>query len=102
MGIGDVNASSFEAYEGIRILLPGAIVVTLYAYVVATWAPSLASPSANTFGAIVAALLIGLFLLFVDFPARSAVYKSRELPDPELRSWDIDATPYGGDGGGPS
>jgi hypothetical protein len=91
----DVNPSSFEAYEGIRILVPGAIAVSIYAGLVSTYQLNLASPAANALGAIVAALLAGLVLRFIDFPSRSAAYKNPYLPHRELRTWGIDVKPYG-------
>jgi hypothetical protein len=96
VAIGDVNPSSFEAYEGIRILIPGAIVVSLYGATVATYAPSATSPASNALAAVVAALLVGLTLLFMDAPVRSAAYRSPDLPDRELRRWNIDVSPYKG------
>jgi hypothetical protein len=95
MAIGDVNPSSFEAYEGIRILIPGAIAVTIFASVVATFAPSISSPASNALAAVVAALLAGLALLFLDLPVKSVAYRNPLLPDRELRSWHIDPSPYG-------
>jgi hypothetical protein len=91
----DVNPSSFQAYEGIRIFVPGAITVSIYGGLVSTYQLDLASPAANALGAIVAALLAGLVLRFIDFPARSAAYKNPYLPHSELRTWEIDIEPYG-------
>ena len=96
MAIGDVSPSSFEAYEGIRILIPGAVVVTAYGAAVATVAPSAPSPASNALGAIVGALLVGLFLLFLDAPVKSAAFRNQYLPELELRSWNVDADRYGG------
>jgi hypothetical protein len=95
VAIGDVNPSSFEAYEGIRILIPGAIAVTIYGGVVATYAPSAISPGSNALVDVVAALLAGLALLFLDLPVKSVAYRNPNLPDRELRSWNIDPSPYG-------
>lgn len=91
-----MNPSSFDAYEGLRILLPGAIVVSLYAAVVATYNLSLPTPQANAAAAVVAALLVGLVLLFIDVPKQSAAYKGDDLPDRELRRWNVDPSGYGG------
>jgi hypothetical protein len=96
MNVSNVSSSSFQAYEGIRILVPGAVMVTLYGAVVSTFDLAAPSPASNAFAAAVAALLAGLFLRFIDLPARSAAYRSRDLPDRELRRWDIDPRPYGG------
>jgi hypothetical protein len=91
----DLSPSSFEAYEGIRILIPGAIAVTIYGIAVATFAPSAVSPASNALAGVVAALLVGLALLFLDLPVKSAAYLNPNLPDRELRAWNIDPTPYG-------
>lgn len=92
----DLNPSSFDAYEGIRIILPGALVVTLYTALVAMFAPTAPSPRDHFLEAFVAALLIGLALLFVDLPAKSAAYRSADLPDRELRRWGVNASAYKG------
>jgi hypothetical protein len=94
--VNNVSSSSFQAYEGIRILVPGAVVVTLYGAIVNTFDLAAPSPTENAAASTVGALLVGLFLRFVDLPARSATYRSADLPDRELRSWDIDPAPYGG------
>jgi hypothetical protein len=91
-----VNPSSFEAFEGIRILLPGALVVAIYGAVVATFAPATASPTSDALTAVAAALFVGLTLLFIDAPAKSAAYRSPDLPSWELERWGIDARPYKG------
>jgi hypothetical protein len=93
--VGDVNPSSFEAYEGIRILLPGAIAVTLYGGVVTTYGLSIMSPADNALAALVAALLVGILLLFLDLPVRSAAYRNPSLPDRELRRWKVDPSRFG-------
>jgi hypothetical protein len=95
MPIGDVNPSSFAPYEGIRILVPGAVAVTLYVGVTSTYGIATASPTSNAFGAVVAALFVGLFLRFVDAPARCASYRTDRLPDRELRRWGVTAGEYG-------
>jgi hypothetical protein len=88
MSSGELGASSFEFYEGIRILIPGAVCVGLYAGVVATFGLAAPTPHQNIIGALVAALIVGLLLHFMDFPSRSAVYRS-ELPDAELEEWEL-------------
>lgn len=83
---GEFGTSSFEFYEGIRILTPGAAIVGLYAGVVFTFGLEAPVPSQNFFGAAVAALVIGLLLHFVDLPSRSTAYKT-ELPDEVIEDW---------------
>lgn len=90
----DINPGSFFSYEGIRIVVPGTIAVTLYAAVDATYGLRLASPASSVVGGVVAALLIGLILRFVDVPAGAAPYKSRDLPHRELTKWNLDPVEY--------
>src|SRR4051794_37330359 len=89
MGIGDVGTSSFEFYEGIRILIPGAIAVALYTALSATYGIHVIQPSTDLAGAFVAALVVGLVLLYLDFPAKSAAYFAPELPTNALKEWDM-------------
>jgi hypothetical protein len=96
LAIGDVNPSSFEAYEGIRMLIPGAVAVSLYGGVVATFSLSIASPADNALAAAVGALFVGLILLFVDAPVKSAAYRNRYLPNREIEDWNVDTKPYRG------
>jgi hypothetical protein len=92
VALGDVNPSSFEAYEGIRILIPGAVIVSVYGVVVDTFAPSAPSPASNAGAAVISALLVGLVLLFLDLPVKSAAYlnPSPGLPNRKLESWGVD------------
>lgn len=89
MAMSDVQPSSFEFYEGIRILIPGAAVVAAYAAVEKTFELPLPSPSDNAFEAIIASLLIGLVLYFMDLPNKSQVYKAA-LPHRVLETWSDD------------
>lgn len=86
MAVGDVQASSFEFYEGIRILVPGAIAVAAYGAMTTTFELNTPSPTESAAGALVAALLVGLLLYFIDLPARSQVYKAA-LPHTVLDTW---------------
>jgi hypothetical protein len=95
MAIGEVNPSSFDAYEGIRIVIPGAIAVSAYTGVAETFSPSGPSPTTNIIGAVVASLLIGLVLLFIDMPRKSAAFRNPLTPHQELFEWKIDPAPYG-------
>ena len=84
----NVGSSSFQAYEGIRILVPGVIVVALYDALIKTF-DRVCRPSENAFAAAVAALFIGLFLRRIDVPTRSATYR-KDLPGAELHAWPIE------------
>jgi hypothetical protein len=86
---GKVDAGSFEFYEGIRILIPGAVLVALYAAVVGTLDLSAPHPQADALGAVAGALLGGLLFYFVDAPPKSAVFTEDELPDAKLASLGI-------------
>jgi hypothetical protein len=94
MPLGDVGSSSFAQYEGIRILVPGALAVTLYAALTATYGLSLAAPASDALGGIVGALFAGLFLRFVDAPSRCVHYRNDALPDRELGRWGVGPGTY--------
>lgn len=83
MSSGELGASSFEFYEGIRIFIPGAACVALYAGVVATFGLEAPMPTENIVGSALGSLICGLFLYFVDFPSHSATFRSG-LPDRQL------------------
>jgi hypothetical protein len=83
MSSGELGASSFEFYEGIRIFIPGAACVALYAGVVATFGLEAPVPTGSIVGSALASLICGLFLYFVDFPSHSAAFRNG-LPDREL------------------
>lgn len=85
---GEIGASSFEFYEGIRIFIPGAATVGLYTGVVNTFALDAPNPANSFVAAAVAALLVGLLLYFIDYPSRGAAYRSG-LPDQELKKWGL-------------
>lgn len=91
MSSGELGASSFEFYEGIRIFIPGAICVALYAGVVATFGLNAPMPTESIVGSALGALICGLLLYFVDFPTHSAAFRNglpdRELEQFELPSW---------------
>jgi hypothetical protein len=77
--VGDVGAGSFDAYEGIRIVIPGAIAVTVSSTAYQAITLSHSSPiSDSTGGSIAAALLFGLMLYFVDIPAKAAAYEKEQ------------------------
>jgi hypothetical protein len=88
MSSGELGASSFEFYEGIRILIPGAACVGLYSGVVATFGLAAPTPHESIIGALIATLIAGLLLHFIDLPSRSTVYRS-ELPDVVLEEWKL-------------
>jgi hypothetical protein len=88
---GEIGASSFEFYEGIRIFIPGAALVGLYAGVVATFGLDAPTPANSFVAAAVSALLAGLLLYFIDYPSRGAAFRSG-LPDKELESWELPRT----------
>jgi hypothetical protein len=91
MPAGEIGASSFEFYEGIRIFIPGAAVVGLYAGVVATFGLDAPDPAKSFIAAAAGALLAGLLLYFIDYPSRGAAFRSG-LPDKELENWELPRT----------
>lgn len=92
MAVGDVQPTSFEFYEGIRILVPGALVVGVYQAIVASFDIAAPQPKADALGAIVAALAVGLVLYFIDLPAKTA-YALNDQPHQELAEWDVQPPP---------
>ncbi len=83
-----VDAASFEFYEGIRILIPGAISLGLTEGVVRTVSTDGSGLGLGTFVSFVAALLIGLVFYFVDAPAKAAVALPLR-PTDILFSWGV-------------
>jgi positive regulator of sigma E activity len=73
--IGEFGASSFDSYEGIRIVIPGVIVFTAGYSTYLVIAPGNSdSLSGDTLLSVVASLVVGLILYFWDLPARSAAF----------------------------
>jgi hypothetical protein len=86
MAVVDVGSSSFEFYEGLRVAVPGGIAVGVYAAVATTFGFTSGDLAGDALAAVLAALLIGFLLLFLDVPARAAVF-SFEAPLPFIQSW---------------
>ncbi|WP_205698908.1 hypothetical protein [Conexibacter sp. SYSU D00693] len=82
----NINASGFEFYEGIRIAIPGAQVLGLYVVVTETFALDVPRPFDDALAGLVLTLAAGLFLYFVDVPARSQIYNAA-LPHRVLEKW---------------
>ncbi|HEU4658028.1 MAG TPA: hypothetical protein VFR97_10900 [Capillimicrobium sp.] len=91
MGEERLNASGFEFYEGIRIAIPGALVIALYVAVSGTF--GLGAPSPDPVVAIVLAVAAGLFLYFVDASGRSQLYAAAQ-PHRVLERWN-EEPPHG-------
>lgn len=81
-----ISAASFDFYEGIRILLPGALAVGLFAGATSTFEQPGLVLSDNTFGAVIAVIIVGLLFYFVDVPAKAAAYFVN-LPTDHLERW---------------
>jgi hypothetical protein len=78
VAFGDVGANSFEFYEGIRIVIPGALLVALIEAL--RWTLDVHHKFEVDFAtALVGAVALGLVCLYVDFPRLAAVY-NRDLP----------------------
>ncbi|MCB0908747.1 MAG: hypothetical protein KDB63_16695 [Nocardioidaceae bacterium] len=71
-----VDATSFEFYEGIRIILPGALTVALADAVVRTASSDGKGLGLDTLPAVIASVLIGLVFYFIDAPTKSTVYRT--------------------------
>jgi hypothetical protein len=70
--VGEIS-SSFEFYEGLRALVPGAFVVALYAAICKTFGLADAVSVDATLAGLLATLAAGFVLLFLDLPSRAAV-----------------------------
>jgi len=80
--LSEVGPSSFDAYEGIRIVIPGLLTYGVVAATFCTLAPSeRSSLLVNPLTGVVGALAIGLLLYFLDIPARAAAYSKNQPTD---------------------
>lgn len=78
----EVSSGSFDSYEGIRIILPGAIVSAVGFLVLATVTPRpTGTLSDNAVLWIITSLAIGLSLYYLDFPAKSAAFSELQPTD---------------------
>lgn len=94
--VGEVSPSSFDSYEGIRIVIPGLVGFGTGVAAFSTVAPDEGLGLVeNAFVGLVAALVIGLFLYYWDMPARSAAYNENQPTDyleeqhPEVKSYEL-------------
>lgn len=79
---GDFGTTSFDFYEGIRILIPGAVAVGLTESIlnsVPTFADFSLLP--GVLGGVLLSLSAGLVLYFLDVPIKSAFYNYRQPTD---------------------
>lgn len=82
--VGEIGATSFDAYEGIRIVIPGAVAVGVAGAVERTLHAGPAVIGGDTGLTILLALAVGLVLYYLDLPSRSAGYLQRDQPSQEL------------------
>lgn len=82
----ELAASSFDFYDGVRILLPGAIITGLYQAIVRTFALHVPLPTSDALTALIIVSIAGLSLYFVDIPSRSTLYPAA-LPHKILEGW---------------
>jgi hypothetical protein len=82
------GAGSFEFYDGIRILIPGALVAALFACAAATFTGKDPKLPGGALGAITLSVLAGLVLYYVDAPAKSAAFR-KDLPNAVLDEWGL-------------
>jgi hypothetical protein len=85
--VNQVSSSSFEFYEGLRVLVPGSLAVGFLAAAARTFGLGKAITFQDAVIGVVATLAIGFVLLFIDMPARAAVF-SHDAPAQFIRSWD--------------
>ena len=88
-GVGDVGTSSFEFYEGIRIVIPGFFAFAAYAAVSATLDSSAKLPDISALGAVLGILSAGLLLYFVDAPAKAVAHRKGLPSDLIQKDWKI-------------
>src|SRR6266496_2231217 len=81
-----LDAASFEFYEGIQIILPGALALGLVYVTFRSFTSTGAGIDLNAASAVFAALLLGLLFYFVDAPAKAAVFQPLQ-PTDLLISW---------------
>jgi hypothetical protein len=94
--LSEVGPGSFDAYEGIRIVIPGLLTYGVAVATFCTLAPSeKSSLLGNPLTGVVVALVIGLLLYFLDIPARAAAYVKGQPTDylneqfPQIRSGEL-------------
>ncbi len=87
-----VDATSFEFYEGIRILVPGALAVGIADGVARTVSTDGHGLGLGTVQAVVAALAAGLVFYFVDAPSKAAVMAPLQ-PTSHLAQWELQTKP---------
>jgi hypothetical protein len=91
--MGEISSSSFEFYEGLRALVPGGLVVAMYAAISNTFGITGSALFDSALVAVAATLAVGLVLLFLDFPSKAATYHY-DTPVEHLTTWD-DVAPRG-------
>lgn len=84
----DLASSSFEFYDGIRILLSGAIVTAIYTAIVETFALGAPLPTGDALIAITVVIVSGMFMYFLDIAGGSVIYRAK-LPHRELEAWTV-------------
>lgn len=87
-----LDAASFEFYEGIRIIIPGALTVGLADAVVRTAHPDGHGLGLTALPTVVAAIVVGLLLYFVDVPTKTPYFRA-DQPTATLAQF---GTPKGG------
>jgi hypothetical protein len=92
--VGELSASSFEFYEGLRILLPGGFVLGLYAAISETFFASGLGTAGHAFAGVLAGVAVGFILFSVDVPSKAAVF-FYDAPEAHMRSWRDVAPPEG-------
>jgi positive regulator of sigma E activity len=81
-GLGEIGASSFDSYEGIRIVIPGLVTFAAGSAAFMTIAPEQGEAIFdNPVLSLIAALTIGLMLYYLDVPARAASYTEHQPTD---------------------
>lgn len=85
-----VDAASFEFYEGIRIVIPGALAGGLLAGIGRTFDLPFLSLTEGPLVAVVGSLLLGMFLYFLDFPKKAAIFNTLQPTDHIIYNWCAD------------
>src|SRR5689334_9673491 len=80
------DAASFEFYEGIRIIIPGALAVGLTDAIVRTAHPNGHGLGLTTLPTLMATVVVGLLLYFVDLPAKTPYYRT-DMPTDAMKEF---------------
>ncbi len=86
VGLGDLTGQSFDLYEGIRIIIPGATAVGIGQGISSTISTGDTLLVDSPLGVAFLVVVAGFLLRLVDLPSTSAVYRTGQ-PEDLIASW---------------